>query len=58
MQRGILKVKGFRPVHEDSQPIMAELLGQVQRAHQLFLSAADECVPKAERHYRHVRSAG
>jgi hypothetical protein len=38
----------------DSQPIVAELLGQVQRADEFFLSAADECVQKAERHYRYV----
>jgi hypothetical protein len=33
---------------------MVELLDQVQRAHQIFLSADNECVERAERHYRHV----
>jgi hypothetical protein len=42
------------PVHEDRQSIIVELLGQVQRAHQILVSADNECVERAERHYRHV----
>ena len=38
----------------EDQTIKAELLGQVQRTHQLLLGARDGCVEKAERHYRHV----
>jgi hypothetical protein len=41
-------------VHEDKQSIVVELLGQVQRAHQILVSADNECVERAERHYRHV----
>jgi hypothetical protein len=33
---------------------MVELLGQVHRAHQILVSADNECVGRAERHYRHV----
>jgi hypothetical protein len=42
------------PVHEDRKSIVVELLGQVQRAHQILLSADNECVERAKRHYRHV----
>jgi hypothetical protein len=42
------------PIHEGSQSIAVKLLGQVERSHQLLLSAHDECVQKAERHYRNL----
>jgi hypothetical protein len=38
------------PKDEDGQAIVVELLGQVQRAHQILLSADNECLERAERH--------
>ena len=42
------------PKYEERQSIVADLLREVQRARRVLLSADDECVEKAERHYRHA----
>jgi hypothetical protein len=42
------------PIHESNQPIEVELLGQVQRAQQVLLSADEDCIEQARRHYRNV----
>jgi hypothetical protein len=42
------------PIHESNQLIEVELLGQVQRAQQVLLSADDDCIERARRHYKSV----
>ena len=42
------------PIHESNQVIEVELLGQVQRARQVLLSADDDCIERARRHYRNA----
>jgi hypothetical protein len=42
------------PTHESNQLIEVQLLGQVQRAQQVLLSADDDCIERARRHYRNV----
>jgi hypothetical protein len=42
------------PIHESNRLIEVELLGQVQRAQQVLLSADEDCIEKARRHYRNV----
>jgi hypothetical protein len=42
------------PIHESNQLIEVELLGQVQRAQQVLLSADDDCSERARRHYRNA----
>jgi hypothetical protein len=42
------------PKHESSRQIEVELLGQVQRAQQVLLSANEDCIDRARRHYRNV----
>ena len=39
---------------ENKQWIEVELSGQVQRAQQILLSASDDCVERARRHFRKV----
>ena len=41
-------------IHESNQLIEVELLGQVQRAQQVLLSADDDCIERARRHYRNA----
>ena len=41
-------------IHESNQLIEVKLLGQVQRAQQVLLSADDDCIERARRHYRNV----
>ena len=41
-------------IHESNQLIEVKLLGQVQRAQQVLLSADDDCIERARRHYRKV----
>jgi hypothetical protein len=42
------------PIHKSDQLIEAELLRQVQRAQQVLLSADEDCIDRARRHYRNV----
>ena len=42
------------PIHQSNQLIEVELLGQVQRAQYALLSADDDCIERARRHYRNV----
>ena len=42
------------PIHQSNQLIEVKLLGQVQRAQQVLLSADDDCIERARRHYRNV----
>jgi hypothetical protein len=39
---------------ENKQCVEVELSGQVQRAQQILLSASDNCVERARRHFRNV----
>jgi hypothetical protein len=41
-------------LHKSDQLIEAQLLRQVQRAQQVLLTADEDCIDKARRHYRSV----